>query len=184
MKQKVSNSINRICFKHLAGNALRIMLNGWRLVRNLKWIARLDYSDYTKWSRALLRREFQVFEQVQLCHLQYWFLVASIIKFEKTSSLSTNAHYTADQTSTKLTMRRNSTSARKLRKNKMPLKIKIFLWLAFQDRLQTGTELKQKKWKGCSNSVLCGNLRISTMFFSVCLGKLRMVLHQRIIGVG
>jgi hypothetical protein len=75
------------------------MLNGWRLVRNLKWIARLDYSNYTKWSEALLR-EIQVFQQVQLCHLQYWFIVASI-KFENTSSLSTNAHHTAIQTSPK-----------------------------------------------------------------------------------
>ena len=32
----------------------------------------------------------------------------------------------------------------KLRKNKMPMKLKDFLWLAFQNRLETGEALKGK----------------------------------------
>ena len=32
----------------------------------------------------------------------------------------------------------------KLRKNKMPMKLKDFLWLAFQNRLETGEALKRK----------------------------------------
>ena len=31
----------------------------------------------------------------------------------------------------------------KLRKNKMPMKLKVFLWLALQNRLQTGEALKR-----------------------------------------
>jgi hypothetical protein len=33
---------------------------------------------------------------------------------------------------------------KKLWQNKMPLKIKVFMWLALQDRLQTGMALKAK----------------------------------------
>jgi hypothetical protein len=32
----------------------------------------------------------------------------------------------------------------KLWKNKMPMKLKVFLWLAFQNRLETGEAFKRK----------------------------------------
>lgn len=36
----------------------------------------------------------------------------------------------------------------KLWKNRLPMKIKVFLWLATQDRIQTGVQLKKKQWNG------------------------------------
>jgi hypothetical protein len=45
----------------------------------------------------------------------------------------------------------------KIWKCKLPLKIRIFLWLAFQDRIQTAQQLKARNWKGSSRCVLCGH---------------------------
>lgn len=36
----------------------------------------------------------------------------------------------------------------KLWKSKLPMKLKVFMWLALQGRIQTGVALKAKKWKG------------------------------------
>ena len=36
----------------------------------------------------------------------------------------------------------------KLWKSKLPMKLKIFMWLALHEKLQTGVTLKKKKWKG------------------------------------
>lgn len=44
----------------------------------------------------------------------------------------------------------------RLWKNRLPLKIKVFLWLATQDRIPTGVQLKKKQWKGGEKCVLCG----------------------------
>ena len=49
----------------------------------------------------------------------------------------------------------NNRRLKKLWKNKMPLKLKVFLWLAFQDRLQTGVVLKKRNWKGDERCVVC-----------------------------
>jgi len=46
----------------------------------------------------------------------------------------------------------------KLWHTKLPLKLKIFMWLAIQGRIQTGAALKQKKWKGDENCSLCNSL--------------------------
>ena len=46
----------------------------------------------------------------------------------------------------------------KLWHTKLPLKLKIFMWLAIQGRIQTGAALKQKKWKGDENRSLCNSL--------------------------
>jgi hypothetical protein len=40
----------------------------------------------------------------------------------------------------------------------VPLKIRIFLWQAFQDRIQTAHQLKTRNWKGSSMCVLCGQI--------------------------
>ena len=37
--------------------------------------------------------------------------------------------------------------------SKLPMKLKIFLWLVYNKKLQTGMKLKKRKWKG---SHLCG----------------------------
>jgi hypothetical protein len=41
-------------------------------------------------------------------------------------------------------------------KSKIPLKIKFFLWQAFNNKLQVAQNLVKKKWKGCIDSCLCG----------------------------
>lgn len=43
-------------------------------------------------------------------------------------------------------------------KCKIPLKIKVFLWQLFNDKLQTAHNLKKKGWKGDSKCCLCGVL--------------------------
>jgi hypothetical protein len=35
------------------------------------------------------------------------------------------------------------------------MKIRVFLWQALQDRLQTGQQLKAKNWKGSARCSLC-----------------------------
>lgn len=45
----------------------------------------------------------------------------------------------------------------KLWKSKLPYKLKVFLWLAVQDRLQTGVNLKKRKWRGSGKCCLCGS---------------------------
>ena len=40
-------------------------------------------------------------------------------------------------------------------KCKIPLKVQIFLWMAFQDRIQSAVQLKKRKWAGDPDCKLC-----------------------------
>lgn len=51
---------------------------------------------------------------------------------------------------------------------KLPLKIKVFLWLACQGRLQTGVALKRRKWKGNERCVVCNVLETVDHNFFDC----------------
>jgi hypothetical protein len=51
-----------------------------------------------------------------------------------------------------------SKMAKMIWKCKIPLKIRIFLWQVFQDRLQTGQQLKMMKWGGSEHCYLCGKM--------------------------
>ena len=53
-------------------------------------------------------------------------------------------------------------------KCKLPLKIKVFLWLACQGRLQTGMALKRKKWKGNEKCVVCNVSETVDHIFFIC----------------
>jgi hypothetical protein len=44
----------------------------------------------------------------------------------------------------------------KLLKNKAPMKIRVYMWMLIQYKLQTGVNLNKKKWKGDRNCYLCG----------------------------
>jgi hypothetical protein len=44
----------------------------------------------------------------------------------------------------------------RLWKTNLPLKLKLFMWQVFQDRLQTGGELKKRNWKGMRNALFAG----------------------------
>jgi hypothetical protein len=45
---------------------------------------------------------------------------------------------------------------KKIWKCHLPLKINVFLWQAFQNKLQTAVQLKHRKWKGREKCSLCG----------------------------
>lgn len=40
--------------------------------------------------------------------------------------------------------------------SRLPMKLKVFLWLITHNRLQTGVELKKRKWKGSATCNICG----------------------------
>jgi hypothetical protein len=44
----------------------------------------------------------------------------------------------------------------KLLKNKAPMKIRVYMWMLIQYKLQTRVNLNKKKWKGDRNCCLCG----------------------------
>ena len=52
--------------------------------------------------------------------------------------------------------------------SRMPLKIKVFLWLAFQDRLPTGSVLKKRNWKGCGDCIICKVPETADHIFFLC----------------
>ena len=72
-------------------------------------------------------------------------------KWEKSGSYTTKSMY-KHLSSSVIT----SKYLKKLWKNKMPMKLKVFLWLGLQNKLQTGEALKNKNRKGDSRCMLCG----------------------------
>jgi hypothetical protein len=44
---------------------------------------------------------------------------------------------------------------KKLWKSKLPMKLKMFMWLVSQDRIQSGVNLKRMHWKGDPRCVVC-----------------------------
>ena len=40
-------------------------------------------------------------------------------------------------------------------KSKLPMKLRVFMWLALRGRIQTGVALKRKNWKGDANCIIC-----------------------------
>lgn len=52
---------------------------------------------------------------------------------------------------------------------KLPMKLKIFLWQIMQDKLQTGTNLKKKKWKGNHKCTICDVPETSDHIFFTCI---------------
>lgn len=54
-------------------------------------------------------------------------------------------------------------------KCKIPMKIKVFLWLVLHDRLQTGVNLKKKRLKGDHECKICGVPDTSDHIFFLCI---------------
>jgi len=50
----------------------------------------------------------------------------------------------------------------------IPLKVKIFLWMAVHDRIQCGVQLKKKKWTGPEECFMCGKLETSDHILFRC----------------
>lgn len=58
---------------------------------------------------------------------------------------------------------------RRVWESKLPLKIKIFLWQAIQDRLQTRVNLKERGWKGNRNCVICNKPETTDHILFKCI---------------
>ena len=57
----------------------------------------------------------------------------------------------------------------KLWKNRVPMKIKVFMWMAMQGKLQIGVNLKKKIGKGNRNWCLCGECETEDHIFFGCI---------------
>jgi len=47
--------------------------------------------------------------------------------------------------------------AEKIWRSKLPMKLKVFLWLTIQDRLPTKTKMKERKWKVGQGCAICSH---------------------------
>ena len=114
----------------------------------------LDQSDLTQWNHLL-----RVLSQTSISDTEdkvRWAL-------EKKGVFSTRSmyHFLSDRGVLNGRMQR-------LWKSKLPMKIKVFLWLAFQDRLLTGIVLKRRHWKGDGRCVVCKVIETSDHIFFHC----------------
>lgn len=57
----------------------------------------------------------------------------------------------------------------KLWYNKAPMKIKVFMWMLIQHKLQTGVNMKKKNWQGSRNCYLCGSPETTDHIFFNCI---------------
>lgn len=53
-------------------------------------------------------------------------------------------------------------------KSKLPQKLKVFMWLVFQDTLQRGVNLKKRRWKGDEKCYLCRVVETMDHIFFEC----------------
>jgi hypothetical protein len=66
---------------------------------------------------------------------------------------------------------------------KIPLKNKIFLWQAFQNRIQTIQQLKSKRWKGSELCYLCDRLEdINHLLFNFSLAEFVWAIFSEALG--
>jgi hypothetical protein len=54
-------------------------------------------------------------------------------------------------------------------KSRLPLKIKIFLWMLWHDRVLTREQMKIRKWKGSEKCKYCGKLETRNHLFFNCV---------------
>lgn len=57
---------------------------------------------------------------------------------------------------------------KKVWKSRLPQKLKVFAWLVAQGKLQTGENLKKRKWKGDEKCCLCRQLETMDHIFFNC----------------
>jgi len=53
-------------------------------------------------------------------------------------------------------------------KSNIPLKVKIFMWMASHDRIQCAVQLKKKQWLGAEECFTCGKLESSDHILFQC----------------
>jgi hypothetical protein len=67
----------------------------------------------------------------------------------------------------------------------VPLKIRIFIWQVFQNRIQTADQLKAKAWRGSEKCVLCGKYEdLDHLIFSCPLGMFGWSFLSEALGWG
>ena len=67
--------------------------------------------------------------------------------------------------------------------SKLPMKIKVFMWLTFQDRLPSGEVLKHRKWRGDGNCVVCQVPETADhIFFSCPLARSHGYVRKKLWG--
>ena len=70
-------------------------------------------------------------------------------------------------------------------KTNIPLKVKIFMWMAVHDRIQCSVQLKKKQWSGPEECFACGNLETSNHILFQCPHCcISLVLLVRLPGLG
>ena len=73
--------------------------------------------------------------------------------------------------------------AKKVWKNKMPLKLRVFVWQALHNRLQTGVVLKKMKWKGDDKCPLCNKPEtVDHIFFQCVLASFVWACFKEALG--
>jgi hypothetical protein len=77
----------------------------------------------------------------------------------------------------------SSNVAKKIWKCKIPLKIRIFLWKAFHNRIQVANQLKLRNWKGNEFCVLYGEREdINHIIFSCPLFGFVWIFMSEVLG--
>ena len=66
---------------------------------------------------------------------------------------------------------------------RLPMKLKVFLCLANNRRLQTGTALKHKSWKGDANCHICNTAEtVNHIFFHCIIARFVWTCFKEILG--
>ena len=66
---------------------------------------------------------------------------------------------------------------------RLPMKLKVFLCLANNRRLQTGTTLKHKSWKGDANCHICNTAKtVNHIFFHCVIARFVWTCFKEILG--
>lgn len=82
---------------------------------------------------------------------------------EKSGKYSTNSMYR------RLMFRGvNNKRMKRMWRSKLPQKLKVFAWLVAQNKLQTGDNLKKRKWKGDEKCCLCRKMENMDHIFFEC----------------
>ena len=84
-----------------------------------------------------------------------------------TWKLEKNGHFTTRSLYRWLSLKNKR--AEKIWRSKLPMKIKVFMWLANQNRLPTKTKMKERKWKGEQGCRNCGALESLDHILFTCI---------------
>ena len=67
-------------------------------------------------------------------------------------------------------------------KYNIPLTVKIFLWMIAHGRIQSGVQLKKRRWSGPEHCKICDKLEIADHILYISMPSLSMVLSSGCFG--